>query len=113
MTTRPQDPIPVYTADGAGLTVSALPALTDTIRHKQLTVGITKVAFTSGALLNGVTLKADDDNAGSIYVGNSTLSLSNGYRLKAGQSVFLSVGDLSHINAIASEASQLLYAIGT
>jgi hypothetical protein len=58
----------------------------------------------------GVRVKADDDNSGSIYLGNSSAVLtSTGWRLKAGQELELFVSDVGQIFAIASGAGQKLY----
>lgn len=56
----------------------------------------------------GVLLKADDDNTGNIYIGKAGVTVLTGWRLKAGQSLRVSVGDVSLIYAIASASSQKL-----
>lgn len=44
-----------------------------------------------------VALRADSDNAGSIYVGDSDVDSSNGFVLGAGESVALNVADVSDV----------------
>lgn len=59
----------------------------------------------------GVRVKADDDNTGSIYIGNASKipTTSAGWRLKAGQELEISAGNVNQIFAIASAGSQKLY----
>lgn len=57
-----------------------------------------------------VRVKADDDNSGSIYLGNSLGVLTTtGWRLKAGQELELFVSDIGQIFAIASGSGQKIY----
>ena len=70
---------------------------------KVVTTATTRVALASTqALKSGVQIKAYTANTGVIYVGNSTVAAANGYRLNAGESVFLAVADLATVNLDAS-----------
>jgi hypothetical protein len=81
----------------------------------QQTIGTSETTLTAAVLTSGATLKADDDNDGSIYLGKQT-GLTSGnalYRLKAGQSVFVSIDNLNKFYGLGSVAGQKLYAIGS
>lgn len=59
----------------------------------------------------GITIKADDDNTGDIYVGNSDVTAgtdpaTDGYRLKPGDAIFLEVKNANQIYVIGSAANQ-------
>ena len=79
----------------------------------KVTVGTTKVQLPTSNLNDSVIIKADTDNAGSIYLGNDgedSVSASTGFELQAGEYlIFDQVGKLGDIYAIASEADQYLY----
>lgn len=80
----------------------------------QATVGTSAAALPNKELPSGgCVLKADDDNAGSIYIGATGVTTSTGYRLKAGQSVPIAIKNLVTVFAIASQASQKLYILGS
>lgn len=80
----------------------------------QETVGISAVQLTTLATQTGVTIKADDDNTDSIYLGNSSgVTTSTGYRLKPGQQVFLSSTNANIVWAISGTASQKIHVIGS
>lgn len=58
----------------------------------------TQVALASSqAILSGVTIKAKIANTGSIFVGPTGVSSSNGYTLAAGDSVFIEVANLATV----------------
>lgn len=78
-----------------------------------VTTAGTRVALgVSTLLVNGVTIKAFADNTGIVYVGSSTVSSSNGYRLNAGESVFIAVDNLADIYVDASANTQKVSFIG-
>ena len=60
----------------------------------------------STPLISGVTVKAAADNTGIIYVGNATVAAANGFRLAAGESVFLEIANLQTVNVDASIDAQ-------
>lgn len=68
-----------------------------------VTTAGTRVALTTTqALVSGVTVKAKSTNTGIIYVGNSTVSSSNGFRLSASAEIFLEIADLATVYLDAS-----------
>ena len=56
-----------------------------------------EVLASSQALESGVQIKAESDNTGIVYVGDSSVSAANGYYLLAGETVFLSIDDLAEV----------------
>lgn len=81
----------------------------------RVTVGTTLVQLPEFNLNDSVTVKADSDNAGVIYIGNDgsdSVAATTGFELQAGEYlIFDQVGKLGDIYAIASEADQYLYII--
>lgn len=69
------------------------------------------------AATKGVIIKADDDNTNSVYVGESSSitadsgNSTSGFRLKAGQSIKLSVNNANLVYIIASTTGQNYVAI--
>jgi len=61
------------------------------------TAGTREVLAGAQALKSGVTIKAKGDNTGDIYVGDSSVSSSNGFILDAGELVFIEVDNLSDV----------------
>lgn len=62
----------------------------------------------------GVIIKADDDNSGDVYIGNSDVTAggadaTDGFRLTAGDGMFIEVDDANMVYAIGSAAGQKLY----
>lgn len=56
---------------------------------------------------DGVFVRADDDNEGTIKVGSTAdIEAGRGYPLSAGQSVKVKVDRLSRLRVVASEAGQ-------
>jgi len=82
--------------------------LATTFYTGQVLVGTTIVQVVAQPIdiMKGVQLKAASSNAGTIYIGRDTVSSTTGFPLLAGESVFISVEDVTKIKAIASEASQ-------
>jgi len=83
-----------------------------TFYHGQTTVGTSAVQLTTESIecKKGVLIKADDDNTGNIYVGNSdSVTSSTGFKLKAGQGVTVEINDPSKIYLIADADNQKVY----
>ena len=78
---------------------------------KQVTVGTSAIQVSSTSVTcKQVILKADNDNAGDIYVGkDSSVSSANGFRLMPGEAVTIPINDLSKIWVIATASDQKLY----
>ncbi len=82
--------------------------------YLQTAIGVaaTQVTNVYNELWFGLVLKADDDNAGSIYIGDATVTTLTGFRLTAGQGMVMEVDSASRIYGIASIPAQKLYYIG-
>jgi len=77
--------------------------------HAQKTVGTTAVQLTGqGNAIRGILVKALTDNEGTVYVGTSKVTTSNGFPLEGGDSIELEVSDPSKIYAVASDADQVI-----
>lgn len=82
----------------------------------QYKVTATATAIGSGALVNGVVVKAKSTNAGTVWVGGSGVTTTddgtgNGFALAAGDAVSFSVSNLSAIYAKGT-ANDVLYFAG-
>jgi len=76
----------------------------------QKTVGTTAVQITTISEQNfGITVKADDDNTGNIFIGDSGVSTTTGFRLKAGQGITVELNNPSALYAIADAADQKIH----
>lgn len=83
--------------------------------QQTVTTAGTRVALSSSAtaLYAGVMVRADVANSGVVYLGGSTVSSSNGYKLAAGDAVFVAISDLSALSIDASANSQSVSFIGS
>ena len=81
----------------------------------QKTVGTSAVSLGASALLTtGVYVRAMSANTGVVYVGkDNTVTASTGYYLAAGDSVFVSINDLTKVFLIASAAAQGVCFLGS
>ncbi len=95
-----------------------MPTVNDII-HGAFTVGTTAMKLTEAAgtstqgLSNGVTIKADNGIAGTIYVGGPTVTTANGFPLTANQAIEMESLQAQSIWLVASQASQTGRFIGT
>lgn len=71
-----------------------------------VTTAANRVQLSSGLAVKSVTIKAGLSNTGVIYVGDSTVSASNGFELAAGDSVSMDIDNLNTIYIDASVNSQ-------
>lgn len=69
---------------------------------KLITTAGTEENLSSSLSVKSVTIKALSTNTGMIYVGNSSVSSSNGFQLSAKDSVSLDISNLSTINLDSS-----------
>lgn len=70
----------------------------------QETVGTSSGAFNGGTSLEvppGSVVKVKNESSNPIYVGDSSVSTSNGYQVASGESVELPIDDVSKIHAVA------------
>lgn len=77
------------------------------------TAGTGVALASSQAILSGVTIKAKSTNTGFIYVGNSSVSSSNGFRLSAGDTIFVEVANLSTVYIDSSVSGEGVSYIAT
>ena len=78
-------------------TLNAGIKIAQTLFNGQTTVAIAGTAQAlaeSQPLMNGVLVKALDDNTNLVYVGNASVDSTNGYILLADASVFVEIDDL-------------------
>ena len=82
--------------------------------HGQTDVGTTVVQLqsTSFSLKLGAVVKADDDNTGNIYVGESGVTTSTGFRLDTAQGLVIEIDNINKIYCISDVASQKVHYIG-
>lgn len=64
---------------------------------KNVTTAGTRVALAASQAISSVTVKAKAANTGSIYVGDSTVSSSNGFVLAAGEAISMDIDNLADI----------------
>lgn len=62
-----------------------------------VTTAGTRVALASSQAVQSVTIKALSTNTGIIYVGNSSVSSSNGFQLSAGDSISMDISNLATV----------------
>lgn len=95
-------------------TVATLEVAPTTILNGKTTVTTagTRVVLAASATVKSVTIKAAIANSGIIYVGNSTVSASNGFELSAGDTVSLDIANLNTISIDSSTNSQSVTYIG-
>jgi len=88
--------------------------VSSTINYGQVTVGTTAVQLTSTSTpLNfGIVVKADPDNTGNVYVGDSSVSTTNGYLLTPGEGIAFEIDDVSKVYVVADTDNQKVYWIG-
>lgn len=67
-----------------------------------VTTAGTRVALASSQAVQSVTIKALTTNTGIIYVGNSSVSSTNGFQLSAGDSVSMDIANLNTVNIDSS-----------
>lgn len=81
-------------------TQTALLAIPTTIFNGKtnVTTAGTRVALAGSQVIKSVTIKALVGNTGLIYVGNSSVSSSNGFQLSPGDSISLNLTNLATIN---------------
>lgn len=82
--------------------------------HNQVTVGTSAVLLTttSTPLKFGIVVKADPNNTGKVYVGDSSVSTSNGYLLTAGEGIAFEIDNASKVWVIADTDNQKVYWLG-
>ena len=87
------------------------------IYHETLAVGVSRVKPGFGRqLARGVTIRADDANAGIVFVGGPSVTDASGgspgFPLPAGESLFMAVNFPHDVHVVASVAAQKVALIG-
>ena len=77
--------------------------------QKNVTTAGTRVALASSQAVVSVSIKAKITNTGYIYVGNATVSSSNGFLLMAGESISLDISDLATVYLDSSVNGEGIY----
>lgn len=88
-------------------------ALPGTLRNGQQTVTTSAVALPAGALTQGVILESLSTNTVSIFIGNSSVTTSNGTELTPGSSVSVAVNNINLIYVICASSSPIITWIGS
>lgn len=79
---------------------------------KTVTTAGTRVTLASSQAVKSVTIKALATNTGLIYVGDSSVSSSNGYQLSAGESISIDIANLNTVNLDSSVSGESVTYIG-
>ncbi len=95
--------------------VNATIATPSTIRNSKTTVTTagTRVVLAASNTIQAVVIQAVQSNTGTIYVGDSSVSSTNGYELIAGQAIGVAIDNLNKIYIDASANSQSVTYIGS
>jgi hypothetical protein len=103
--TSDDEEIRAISVDSSGNTVASRQGNWASVNHGQDLVSTsgTSVALNGGTSLSipdgaSLTVRADSGNGGNIYVGDSSVSSSDGFVLTSGDSVSVQVDDVSDIN---------------
>ena len=75
------------------------------VGHGHIDVAAVAAALPAGPC-GSVIIKALAANAGTVYVGSSSVTTSNGFPLAAGDSISLFIGRLENVFVIAADANQ-------
>ncbi len=98
-------------ADSLPATIASDQATYHTIYNNQISVGTTATqlpSFNSQLVL----LKNDDGNTNDIFIGNSAVTTSNGFKLIIGQTLVVSIANTSYIYAVSPASGNTLDVLG-
>lgn len=89
-------------------TVTATPSSPTTVLHgvTNVTTAGTRVVLAASTACQSVTIKAKSTNTGTIYVGSSTVSSTNGMALLSGDVVSFDIANLNTVNIDASVSGE-------
>lgn len=92
------DPLPTTATLSGSISATLAPPTAVYNDAVNVTTAGTAVSLGSSQSLNdGVVIKANEANTGNIYVGDSSVSSSNGLVLEAGESVMVGIDDVSKV----------------
>lgn len=80
--------------------------------NKNVTTAGTRVTLASSQAVKSITIKAKIANTGTIYVGDTSVSSSNGFALAAGETLSLDLANLNTVNLDASVSGEGVTYIG-
>lgn len=110
MPTQSRDALPVAVTGTLALTDTTGAALPFTAANPngnpttgfcgRATVTTTATAVGTGALVNGLWVKAMEGNAATVYVGPAGVTTANGYPLAAGNQIWLPLSNLNQVRAV-------------
>jgi len=94
--------------------ISTIVSASPSFCYNQVSVGTTAVQLRSTSFLChfGALIKADNDNASDVYIGDEYVTTSNGLRLAAGEGMTIEIDNVSRLYAVASAASQKVLYVG-
>ena len=94
---------------GAATAANQTPA--GTLYTAQESVGTSAIQFNGGTSLQPkkyVTIKVQSSNTGRIYIGDSSVSTSNGFLLEAGDILKIDINNINKLYAISSSGTNTL-----
>jgi len=101
------------TTDSSGSSGGSLP---DTIYNGHVTVttagSAVSISSSSITLKKGITIKANTNNTGNIFVGNSSVDNTNGIEIEPGESIDISIDDLNKVYIDANNNNDGISYIG-
>jgi len=83
-----------------------------TTANFQITASLTAQQLPNQVLMSGLTILAPTTNTGTIYVGTSTVSATNGFPLVAGAMLALAITNPNQIWMIGTNTTDKLAGIG-
>lgn len=95
-------------ASGTALSTSNTPVSPSSVLNgnTNVTTAGTRVTLAASTTCRSVTVRAKHTNTGVIYVGNSSVSSSNGYQLLPGESISLDITNLNTVNLDAATSGE-------
>src|SRR3990167_10621960 len=85
------------TVTNNGLDINLKPASSVGSGQKNGLVSGTSVVLGSSTSILSVTVKANDDNQGIVFIGNSGVNQNNGYQLSTGDTVSMDIDNVTDI----------------
>jgi hypothetical protein len=76
--------------------------------YNQIAVGTTRVQIGIAAAKRGILIRSRSGNTAKIYLGSSTVTISNGFELNPSDSVVLPLNNANLVYAISDSTNQIL-----
>jgi hypothetical protein len=74
----------------------------------QTTIGLIAVQLSSNIITRAIVVKAANNNSGTVYIGDSTVTTVTGFELGAGESLKLEVSNSDLVWCIADAINQVV-----